>query len=278
MYARALLLRMDCPDSFDAWIQQLVHVGVGAAGPGAGAYPEVGRMFATLLAMVQASEPFQLPKTRRGSSIVQWCVPATGEADETLVRDDTAKPRKILMTHPKELTFALRKAINSASPGGFLLDRGHFQRYAAFKQLEVLLGKRAAEASAATGDEATQRREIVLYDYEQDALFVSILSEAYALQQTGGFASKRKPIDTLTLGVITAMYFALGARGLNLDTTQHGFLSITRWQTDIWPKVRPLVLRLRNSSKGETANSAKQMQELLHHRDPMRWASCLIPP
>ena len=113
-------------------------------------------------------------------------------------------------THPKELTMALREAINKARGAGLKLDRGHFQRYAAFGELETLLQKKAAEASADVGNEAKQRREISLYDHEQIELHVSILTEAYAAQQECSAHSKRKPIDTLTLGVITSLYFALG--------------------------------------------------------------------
>ena len=185
------------------------------------------------------------------------------------------KERPIVQTHPKELTFALREAINQArgAQKKALLEKGHFQKYPRFKELEKLLGKKSADAVANAGNEANQRREKGLYDHEQIRLFESILRCSVANAQESPAHGKRKPIDTLTLGVITSLYFALGQRGLNLDDTNHGYLSITRWNTDIWEKITPLVLRLKNGAKGDSANATKHMQEIMHHRDPMRCVS-----
>ena len=223
--------------------------------PADGVYSLVSDMFETMLTMVKTGERMNLPESRYGD-----------------------KDRPILQTHPKELTFALREAINVArgAQQKALLEKGHFQKYPRFKELVELLDKKSADAKADAGDEAKQRRELVLYDHEQVDLFESILRCSVAAEQECNAHGKRKPIDTLTLGVITSVYFALGARGLNLDDTNHGYLSITRWNAKTWETLSPLVLRLKNAAKGDSAGATKHMQDIMHHRDPMRCAAC--PP
>eukprot|EP00966_Prymnesium_polylepis_P323007 7379233-Prymnesium_polylepis.1 len=169
-------------------------------------------MFGKMLDMVKKCEQWNLPESRYGSV-----------------------HRTIVQTHPKEVTFALRHAINAAHSsveGGLKLEKGHFQKYPAFGELETLLRSRKAAADAAIGAEADQRRMKTLYDNEQIDLFESILREAFAGSQECATNAKRKPIDTLTLSVITAMYFSLRARGLNLDDASHGNMSITRWNSE----------------------------------------------
>ena len=192
--------------------------------------------------MVQTGAQWRLVATRSGTNDLQ---------------------RKIAISHPKELCFALRESINHV--GGMKVERGHFQRYAPLSMAEGLLNKQAADAKKAEGEEAKQRREITLYDHEQIDLFESFLRCSVASSGT-----KRAAIETLTLSVITSLYFALGARGLNIDTLSHGYLSVSRWNDKTWDGVSPLVMRLKSGAKGNSANATKHLQEVMHHRDPMR--------
>ena len=189
--------------------------------------------------------------------------------------DFAAGNRAIAQTHPKEIKFALQAAFDAAlsKKNGRVLERGHLVSYAAYKELDKLLSRKRADAVADAGDEAKQRKAITLYDHEQIDLFESILRCRFAASQheSGVKAdARRKPIDTLTLGVITAMYFAKGARGMDLDDLKHGYLSMTRWNAEIWEKIKPLVLQLASAAKGDSANATKHLAQIMHHHDPMR--------
>ena len=35
-----------------------------------------------------------------------------------------------------------------------------------------------------------------------------------------------------------------GARGMDLDDLKHGYMSITRWNTEVWDYHKPLVLQV----------------------------------
>ena len=85
MYARCLLRKLGRDDDLSARISEMVHIPL----PADGIYPLVSDMFETMLAMVKAGESWHLPESRYGD-----------------------KDRPILQTHPKEVTFALREAIN----------------------------------------------------------------------------------------------------------------------------------------------------------------------
>jgi hypothetical protein len=188
MYAKCLLRELGKPDDFTAWAQHVVEQGQDATG----AYPGIGQLFGKLLQKVNAGETWSLP------------------ADISYGNPN----RAIALTHPKEITFAMRAALDAVlrDKGQLKVERGHFQRYASYAEVEKLLRKRTADAVADTGDEAKQRRSITLLDSEQLSLFESILSCSFAASQRKGGSKEdacRKPIDTLTLGVITAVYFAL---------------------------------------------------------------------
>ena len=76
-----------------------------------------------------------------------------------------------------------------------------------------MLDKKGADAAVATGMEAKQRREKEMMDHEQASLFESILS--CAVREKHRHLKKGKPreaIDTLTLGVIISMFYAIGKR------------------------------------------------------------------
>ena len=247
VYAQCLLRELGESDDFNAWARHVVEHGTDATG----AYKGVGALFGRLLEKVKANESWALPAGMRNAD------------------------RAIALSHPKEINFAMRAALDSVlgATGSLKVDRGHFQRYPAYTEVEKLLRKRTADAVADAGDEAKQRRSITLLDSEQLSLFESILRCSFAASQREDGANKdacRKPIDTLTLGVITAVYFALGQRGMNLDDLCHGFLSITRWNAKIWDEVAPLVLQLASGAKGDSANATKHLHQIMHHRDPMR--------
>ena len=63
-------------------------------------------------------------------------------------------------------------------------------------------------------------------DHEISALFENILSNACAEDQKRRAVPSRKPIDTLTLGVIVALQRALGQRCLNVSSAVLPFASL----------------------------------------------------
>ena len=248
LYARCLLRELGKPDDFEQWVKAVVQEGKDVHGN----YPAVGELFGHLLKKVKAGEQWQLPESRYGSS-----------------------DRTIAQTHPKEVKFALQAAFDAVLGGlnARVLERGHLVSYASYKELDKLLSKKRADAVADAGDEAKQRKAITLYDNEQLDLFESILRCSFAESQREAGTKRdacRAPIDTLTLGVIAAVYFAKGSRGMDLDDLKHGYLSLTRWNVEIWDKVKPFVLQLASGAKGDSANATKHISQIMHHRDPMR--------
>ena len=248
LYARCLLRELGKPDDFEQWVKAVVQEGKDVHGN----YPAVGELFGHLLQKAKRGEKWHLPESRYGSS-----------------------DRDIAQTHPKEIKFALQASFDAVLSGlnARVLERGHLVSYASYKELEKLLSKRRADAVADAGNETKQRKAITLYDNEQLALFESILRCSYAESQHEAGAKAdacRKPIDTLTLGIIASVYFAKGSRGMDLDDLKHGYLSITRWNAETWEKVKPLVLQLASGAKGDSANATKHLSQLMHHRDPMR--------
>lgn len=241
VYVRSILIELGKPDDFDGWTKQLVQGG--RVEPGM--YAGIDEVLSRLKAKVGNGENWHLPESRYGSV-----------------------DRPIAKTHPKEMTMALGAAI--AKESGFKLEKGHFGRYSALSAVEKLLEKRRVDALAAVGKEADQRRMLVLYDNVQLDLFESILTCAVAAAQKAGEMTgpPRKPIDTLTVGVIISNYFALGKRGVNLDDLVHGYMTIGAWNAKVWEKVSPLTLDLVTAGKGD--GSTKKQDQILHHRDPMR--------
>lgn len=227
--------------SFEEWTNQVIRDGPDSTG----AYPAVARMWAQLLAKASADEPLVL---------------RAGSADE--VR------RPLRRTHPQEIIFALRKQMNSALADGLAIARGHFQLYAPYEQLTRRLGALTDARRRSAGDEHKQRRNLCFHDEEQVELFASVLR---------GDVEDRHPIDALTLLVVSAAYFAIGKRGMSLDAMAHGYLNITKWSTEVWEGVTPLVLQACTPSKGDRAGEGvKHREEIMHHRCPMRCAICAL--
>jgi len=250
MYIQCLLTEMGL-GAVDAWIQTATAQGDAVL------ERAIGDALRHLVAKIKADGRWTLPEGRYGSE------------------EEKKIGRPIAQTHPKEITMALRAAINAARQAGsgdssLLVPKGYFQRFAPYKEAETLLSKRTADKVAAAGMEAKQRREVTLLDVEQIELFESILSCSVAEHQRLDGVPCRPVIDTLTLGVITALYFALGQRGLNLDDMKHGYMSMTRWNTEIWELCKPLVLQLASGCKGDRVGGTKHLAQLMHHRDPMR--------
>ena len=111
VYVRSILIELGKPDSFDVWIKELVQGGRVETG---GMYAGVEEVLTRLKQKVEAGENWKLPESRYGSV-----------------------DRPIAKTHPKEITMALRGAIDKES--GFKLEKGHFGRYSALADVEKLL-------------------------------------------------------------------------------------------------------------------------------------------
>lgn len=242
VYVRSILIELGKPDDFITWVKDLVARGRVETG---GMYAGIDEVLRKLKEKVEKGESWKLPESRYGSV-----------------------HRPIAKTHPKEITMALRAAIDKES--GYKLDKGHFGRYSAYSEVEKLLEKKRTDALVALGKEADQRRMLVLYDNEQLDLFESILTCAVNAAQTAGDMKgpPRNAIDTLTVGVIVSAYFSLGKRGVNLDDLVHGYMTVGAWNAKVWESTSPLTLDIVTAGKGD--GSTKKQDQLLHHRDPMR--------
>jgi hypothetical protein len=208
---------------------------------------------------------------------------------------------------PKVVSMALMRILNDAwrqttsCNAGRLVPVGYFQTFSFFKDVDRLLKQKGAERSVATGTEAKQRREHELFDHEQLLLFESILSCSVAEHQRERKESTRHPTDNLNLGMIVALQFALGKRCMNvsslssvlphvclaylahaccvsqLDDLKLGYLEMTRFSSfQVWDNVLAPYLALWSSSKGEEVGGRKHLAGIMHHRDPMRCALCMI--
>lgn len=209
--------------------------------------------------------------------------------------------REIAQEVPKVVAMGLKKAIDEAwrDTTGRLVPVGYCQTFSSFKDAELLLKQKGASQAVASGNEARQRRDQELLDHEQLALFESILSCSVAEHQRLGGERERHPTDTLTLGVIVSLQFALGKRCMNvgwpssnvplshiapptrpvfwfapqLDDLKWGYLEVTRFTShQVWDGIFPPYLALRSSSKGDIVGARKHLAGILNHRDPMRGA------
>lgn len=224
---------------FETWVEQLVAAGLDADG----GYPAVGRMWAQLLKKVKAQERWHIPDSRYGGT------------------KRGGEHRLIYYSHLKEIIFALKQAINQAKDGSLAVDDGHFQKYHSYRDVNLLMAKRKKEAKKEAGDEAVQRRNKCFTDQEQVDLFASILRCD---------VEKRHAIDSATLGVITALFMQLGKRGMSIDSVKQGNMENLMWNEKVWDFTSPIVLQLATAAKGDKADSAMSLEQVMHHRCPMR--------
>ena len=131
--------------------------------------------------------------------------------------------------HPKIIGMAMVRAIDRArrDTTGEVLNDGYMQTFGAFERSIELLKKRCADKAIASGTEAKQRRGRELRDHEQLALMENILSCAFAKHQHSLLGAKssacRKPCDTLSLGLVVALHFAMGQRCVNVRRPPYRF-------------------------------------------------------
>ena len=206
----------------------------------------------------------------------RWKIPL----DRCQSEDEKQLGRIIRLTHPKEMTTALRHAVRVAREAGKCeAARPHREldwltKSPEFCGVVELLERRVAEEKYASGTEANQRREITLHDHQQSALFESIFSCKVAQNQQAegrGDDQQRKPIDALTLGTITSLYMSLGQRGMNIDDLMWGYLDISKFSNyHVWEGVKPFYLTVTSKCKGDKEGGTKHLASVMHHRDPMR--------
>jgi len=179
--------------------------------------------------------------------------------------------REIRLSHiTHEIPTALRNSINEVRADESkaclhirALAHGFIQGLPAWKEAKERMEKRMADGKA------EQAREVLLYDYEQISLFESIL--ACAVNESRDEKQPRKAIDSLTLGVIVAVYMALRQRGMNIDHLMHGYLDMDRFKKiEVWDGVKPLYMTMKTPAKHDKANGAKHLLEMMHHRCPLR--------
>ena len=215
--------------------------------------------------------------------------------------------RTVKEGHPKLIEMAIHRAIDATRrnlPTGPKLGRAWKSTFSAYTDTVELLKKSGADKARATGTEASQRRDRELQDHEQLALFGSILSNAVAVDQESRGVKRdgcRKPMDTLTVGVIVALHFPLGQRCLNvrhlpspspvprslthaatthvsqLDDLKWGNIEVSRFTFhQVWENVLPFRLLLRTAAKGDVVGARKHLAGIMHNRDPMRNAMAML--
>ena len=136
------------------------------------------------------------------------------------------------------------------------------------KKLEPLMAKQKKQSKKDDGDEAVQRRNKCITDQEQIDLFASILRCD---------VEKRQALDSATLGVCTSLFMQLGKRGMTIDSARQGNMETKVWNEKIWDlTIAPHVLQLAAAAKGDKADSAMSLEQVIHHRDPMRDAMSYI--
>ena len=196
MYWQALLDEVHVADgvatiAYGDWVQEIANAGKDVM------IDAVGKLCTRLLKKVEGSEQWiNLPSTAPGGS----------------VRDI-----KHSVCHIMSMT--LRGDLNAGRPNGWNAMEGSVYDNNAFSKAETILKARYGAEKTACGTEARQRSDNELFDFEQIELIESILGGKVAQQQRArGVTDRaaRKAIDTLSLGVVNQLHFALGQRGVNV--------------------------------------------------------------
>jgi len=246
----------------DEWIETAVHAG------GVTLERAIGDVFRHMLGKVQRKERWTLPQ--------EYC-----RSD-----DERLQGRAIGVNHPKEMVFAFRALINTirqrpVSEGDAhhgmstsLVERGWFGNLCGgiYGSVTSQLESFAKSEQSARGTEADQRREAKLYAEDWVELFESILSCAVAEEQRRKGDPERDRLDTLTLGVIVAMQYAIGKRGITLESIRYGYLGVDQFaQVETWDRIKQFLAAVKNVTyKGDRTSGAKHLDEMIHHRCPMR--------
>lgn len=230
---------------------------------------------------------FKCMKTKIDNNNAMFNLPVNGKK-----KNYGGTNRAMCPTHPKEMQMALTNAINTARQDPELvtttrlsIQPGFFQRIVSFGSptsnppgVVRLLASRKHDDKVSNGEEADQRRDIVLYDHHWIELFRSILSCRVAEHQRSTLGkATRAVLDTATLGVILSMYKPMGKRGMTLDDLKHGYLGLDRFKSfEVWDTIKPFILTLKSAMKSDTVNSTKHLVEIMHHRDPMLCAFAML--
>jgi hypothetical protein len=115
-------------------------------------------------------------------------------------------------------------------------------------------------------------RVLVVVFAVQIELFESILCCSFAEEQRKGGKHGRERLDTLTLGLIVSMQYAIGKRGITLESIVHGNLAVDQFsKKDVWPGIKPLLAVVKNVRwKADGTNGPKHLDEMFHHQCPLR--------
>lgn len=254
MYTQALLDELlIVPYTADDWISKIVEQGDGGVSQG------VVFLFDHLWKKVRDGEEWKNLCDKDGAVL-------SGEGRK-------GSSRRIAKTHPKEICFWLKKAVDSKR--NVLLPKGYFRTFRQWHEIEKLLNARDKANLEAEGKEAQQKRVgNTLYDHEIIELYESVLSDSVAeTQRLQGKppSARRKPIDTLSLGTIVAIYFAHRQRGLSIDDLKHGYLCVDRYKNHkVWDYTTPLTVQMVTGAKGDRVDGKKHLAAMMHHRDPMQ--------
>lgn len=142
-----------------------------------------------------------------------------GEQWTNLPQDAHRGPVRVMHpTIPHIMAMTLWKDLNTARKGGWSRAGSLFDNDA-FKAAKEILGAKGTAARKAKGTEARQRSDNELFVHEQLDLIASILGGKVAAAQRAKSKrddAPRKVIDTLSLGVVNQLHFALGQRGVNV--------------------------------------------------------------
>ena len=70
--------------------------------------------------------------------------------------------------------------------------------------------------------------------------------------------------------MIAALFMQLGKRGMTIDAIRHGNMEIIVWNEKVWDFTSPIVLQCATASKGDKADSAMSLEQVMNHRCPNR--------